>query len=445
MQKARPGTGCLHSRYITSDSWVWVEELPPHAYQAASHEHEIGFEVPTRLPFTNILLSTSRIYEHLAHFHEHFAHLNGHRDGHHSRYLVTLKRDLDVFRRFNEKVARLESPRPNQLRLSLPLSLHKRPVPIDFGMPDWLDYQKLAASIYADFEKNAVVVHNDKVRGIDSGIDRQIDVSIRTAVAGHEILIIVQAKDLGRPADVNVVGEFKAVIEDVRAAKGVLICSGGFTEAALSYAKSLNIDLCTVHDAQTRKWAVDLRIPLLWVETTGDIAVEIEAVADTISHEEPTLGHDPRKWTFSLDGGNALTTLGDLLTKAWNSDPANQASGKSHRLELAQPGMRLTMSGSYSIPVHSMVCTYAVRRTEWLGTFSFSSCRGIFNRGTGTMLTKVALTDKDIPLKRDPSWVEVQDPQAVLANSTLMIRVDRGIGPDSFTFNRGQIGVEDGS
>jgi len=312
-------------------------------------------------------------------------------------------------------------------------------------MPDWLDYQKLAASIYSDFEKNAVVVHDDKVRGIDSGIDRQIDVSIRTAVAGHEILIIVQAKDLGRPADVNVVGEFKAVIEDVRAAKGVLICSGGFTEAALSYAKGLNIDLCTVHDAQTRKWAVDLRIPLLWVETTGNIEVEIEAVSDMVSHEEPTLGRDPAKWTFSLNGGNALTTLADLLTKAWNSDPANQASGMSHRLELAQPGMRLIMSGSYSIPVHSMVCSYTVQRTEWLGTFTFSSCRGIFNRGTGTMLTRIALTDKDIPLKRDPSWVEVQDPQAVLANSTLMIRVDRGIGPDSFTFNRGEIGVEDGS
>ena len=32
-----------------------------HAYQAASYEHELGSEVPTRLPFTNILLSISRI------------------------------------------------------------------------------------------------------------------------------------------------------------------------------------------------------------------------------------------------------------------------------------------------------------------------------------------------------------------------------------------------
>jgi hypothetical protein len=47
---------------ISSDSWAWVElNYRPHAYQAASYEHEIGSEVPTRLPFTNILLSISRI------------------------------------------------------------------------------------------------------------------------------------------------------------------------------------------------------------------------------------------------------------------------------------------------------------------------------------------------------------------------------------------------
>jgi hypothetical protein len=33
----------------------------PHAYQAASHEHELGSEVLTSLPFTNILLSMPRI------------------------------------------------------------------------------------------------------------------------------------------------------------------------------------------------------------------------------------------------------------------------------------------------------------------------------------------------------------------------------------------------
>jgi hypothetical protein len=59
-------------------------ELPtPHAYQAGSYEREFGSEVLTRLPFTNILLSMSRIYEYFAHFREHFAHANGHHNGHH--------------------------------------------------------------------------------------------------------------------------------------------------------------------------------------------------------------------------------------------------------------------------------------------------------------------------------------------------------------------------
>lgn len=66
-----------------AESWACEElNLGPHAYQASSREREIDSQVPTRLPFTNILLSTSPIYEHLAHFGEHFAHLNGHHNGH---------------------------------------------------------------------------------------------------------------------------------------------------------------------------------------------------------------------------------------------------------------------------------------------------------------------------------------------------------------------------
>ena len=83
MQKPRQGTYPEAGQYL--DSWAWVElNYRPHAYQAASCEHELRSEVPTRLPFTNILLSPSPIQEHLVHFREHFAHLNGHRNGHRS-------------------------------------------------------------------------------------------------------------------------------------------------------------------------------------------------------------------------------------------------------------------------------------------------------------------------------------------------------------------------
>jgi hypothetical protein len=65
-------------------SWAWVElNYRPHAYQAGSCEHELGSEVPIRMPSTNILLRISRIQEHLGHFHEHFARANGPHNGHH--------------------------------------------------------------------------------------------------------------------------------------------------------------------------------------------------------------------------------------------------------------------------------------------------------------------------------------------------------------------------
>jgi len=58
---------------------AWVElKYRPHAYQAPPYEHEFASEVLTSLPFTNAVLSKSRIQENPVHFHEHCSHLNGH-------------------------------------------------------------------------------------------------------------------------------------------------------------------------------------------------------------------------------------------------------------------------------------------------------------------------------------------------------------------------------
>src|SRR5262245_3629558 len=123
------------------------------------------------------------------------------------------------------------------------------------GGETWRDFERLAARIYTELvPKGAQVLHNDHIRGHLSGIDRQIDVSIRVEMAGHVFLTVVQAKDFSAAADVNTVGEFATVVEDVRANKGVLICRSGFTEAAQSLARSKGIDLCNIHDAESQKW-----------------------------------------------------------------------------------------------------------------------------------------------------------------------------------------------
>jgi hypothetical protein len=307
---------------------------------------------------------------------------------------------------------------------------------------DWLDYQKLAADIYADLEAAAVVTHDDKIRGVESGIERQIDVSIRTTVAGHQILIIVQAKDHVRPVDVNVVGEFQSVIHDVRAAKGVLICSGGFTETAVEYARTLNIDVCTAHDAQHRKWAIDLRIPLLWVETTGDVTLDMALVPDRTNPEAITLEPDPLKWLTSVDEGRNTAAIGQLLANEWNADPLNRTPEQPHKIELARPGMRVRLGDAFWCPVQSLVFSYTAERRGWLGAFSFSQCRGILNRGTGTLRAKATLTNKDLPLRRDESWSELGGHDAAWAASGAVLTIEVLAGPDSFTLDKMTMGPE---
>jgi len=127
----------------------------------------------------------------------------------------------------------------------------------------WKGYEELIKLIYEELEPLAEVKHNDFIYGETSKIKRQIDISIRSSIAGHDILVIVQAKDQKRKVDVNVVGEFASVLQDVKASKGILICNAGFTKSAREYAKNVKIDLCSAYDSSSIDWQKELKIPVL--------------------------------------------------------------------------------------------------------------------------------------------------------------------------------------
>jgi Restriction endonuclease len=302
------------------------------------------------------------------------------------------------------------------------------------GKKTWLDYQKLVADIYADLEPQAAVKHDDKLAGFESGIMRQIDVSIRTAIAGHEILVIVQAKELSRPADVNVVGEFQSVIRDVRAAKGVLICSGGYTGPALEYGRKLSIDLCTAHDAQHRKWAVDLKIPLLWIEHPGSVKVAMALVPDRTSPDEITFDENPADWLTSTDSGVTTQTLGQRLANALNLLVWTGSFGKALKVELAEPGMQVLLGTSFWCPARSLECVCDIDRKAWLGAFSVSECRGILNRSTDRFRAKITLSEKDVPISRDQTWPAVDDIETFQVSHPMLVCIVKGIGPKDVKF-----------
>ena len=116
---------------------------------------------------------------------------------------------------------------------------------------------------------NYAVTRNDRIVGRQSGLEREIDISVRFDVDGKEILYIVQCKDRGkRPADIIILGEFSSVIKDVGAAKGFLICTSGFAKSNYKYAQSIGIELITVEDILSDRWRADIQVPLIYIKKT---------------------------------------------------------------------------------------------------------------------------------------------------------------------------------
>lgn len=104
----------------------------------------------------------------------------------------------------------------------------------------------------------------DKLPGRISGIQREIDVSIRQTVVWVDLLYVVQCKDWETPTDINVLGEFNLTMQDVGAHKGFLMCTSGFAKTNHKAAAALGIELVTMDDIQSEQWHVDVQLPMVY-------------------------------------------------------------------------------------------------------------------------------------------------------------------------------------
>lgn len=148
----------------------------------------------------------------------------------------------------------------------------------------------------------AVVKLNDRIPGASSGLLREIDVSIRIAFQDTQLLYIVQCKDWSNPVDINTLGAFSAVMLDVGAAKGFLLCTSGFYQTNHQYALSVGIELVTIEDIESDKWSVHAEIPFVYVKMLYTYRMDIEITANEGLVE---LNRD-RELTLQVDGKTLL-------------------------------------------------------------------------------------------------------------------------------------------
>src|SRR5690606_8231798 len=110
--------------------------------------------------------------------------------------------------------------------------------------PDWRVYERNVVCFEVESASmEASVLVNASLVGRISGVKRQIDVLVDARWAeGVERRIVFDAKLRKRKIDVKDVEAFEGLMRDVRASRGVLVCSGGYTKAARARADR-NIDL----------------------------------------------------------------------------------------------------------------------------------------------------------------------------------------------------------
>lgn len=109
------------------------------------------------------------------------------------------------------------------------------------GKRDWRLYERFVATLHAkESSREKTIIPNAKLIGCISGVERQIDLLIDARLQ-EEISrrVIVDAKFRGRKIDVKDVESFEGMMKDCRAHRGILVCSNGYTPAALRRAQEL--------------------------------------------------------------------------------------------------------------------------------------------------------------------------------------------------------------
>lgn len=119
--------------------------------------------------------------------------------------------------------------------------------------PKWADFENLVATIQRKTAPFATVRQNHFVLGI-SGSRRQLDVTLTQRIGTQEVFIVLECKRFGRPVTIKEVEAFVTKLRDVRGNHGVIVSNSGFTEGAVGSARSNNITLQSLRQAQMQDW-----------------------------------------------------------------------------------------------------------------------------------------------------------------------------------------------
>lgn len=271
----------------------------------------------------------------------------------------------------------------------------------------WKKFEKLAYKIQKDLAGNADVKLNDSIKGADSGTPRQIDISIRKQVGQFPLLLVIDCKDYQARVDVKDIGEFVTTVRDVRANKGAIISSSGFTEAAIALAKHHGIDTFRLVDTQSTDWRAYVSIPVL-LERSYIIGFRLQ-FQDFEWLPKAALNTDFKLLKVFSQDGKLEGIIGDILASKWNKQEIRHEPGDC--VVLIGKNVLVELEGQ-KFPV-TLMATVRVGRKYYFGHLPIH-IRGLMNEQDGGLLTKEFTTADIEPFKIEQGlmegWSEIENP-----------------------------------
>ncbi len=235
------------------------------------------------------------------------------------------------------------------------------------------EYERLVQTIYQKLLKNEgqetiEVKHNEDLMG-KSGVAHQIDVFWRFKQAGIEHLVAVECKNYASTVELGDVRNFKTVIDDIGASRGLIVTKVGFQSGARDFAKSQGIDIKLARKPTDEDWAglireVQINISLKSFDRSKPPSLKLNVPKSAASLvESASIPGNPVNSVFvDAEGVPVSEPLGKWLDQ--NVPILQRDPGGPYESTIQTPGKFIQMKRAdgtdVRVPVESVVVIYHV-------------------------------------------------------------------------------------
>lgn len=284
---------------------------------------------------------------------------------------------------------------------------------------DWLDLEHLVAKIQRSLAPDASVEHNAKVFGVDTEVERQIDVLVKQRIGQYEMMIAIDCKDYKTPVDVKGVEEFAGMISDIRANKGVLVCPAGFSATAKKLAKKKQIELYRPVDTDDHKWRVKPTMPAIFDYVKAGLSFGISCSYPGPFRISMDIGSIE---AYSVDG-QALGTPYEVAIARWNNGEYPATVGLHEPIPIF-PGFHEVQvdNGSGGMAPVTLTVSLHVTVERFFGQLALDRISGFLDVQTGMTVTNSFTVGAIDPKEIYNTWTRLGEGETPPINPVLAVR-----------------------